>query len=305
MGAMITVAGEALIDIVVERDGRMTARPGGAPFNVTRALAALGCDCTFLGVLSGDLFGERLRASLTKAGVALAIPTASDAPTTLAIAQLDDRGAAAYTFYLDGTSAAMLRDADVPAGLLERSGAVVLGGLSLVIEPAGSTLQRAIPRIAAGALVLLDPNCRPAAIGDLVRFRARIADIVRRVDVLKLSVEDVRLLAGENDVRRAPRRLLGEGPRAVIVTDGPAPVSVLCAAGERTVSVPEVAVLDTIGAGDAFLAGFLAWWHGRGLGRDDVLQLDLLAGAAAVAAEVASAGCTVSGAGLPPGLSWD
>ena len=66
---MITVAGEALIDIVIGASGSVTALPGGAPFNVARTIARLGGDCQFLGKLSDDGFGEQLRSTLQEAGV--------------------------------------------------------------------------------------------------------------------------------------------------------------------------------------------------------------------------------------------
>ena len=66
---MITVAGEALIDIVVGASGRVTAHPGGAPFNVARTIARLGGECQFVGKLSSDAFGEQLRAALEQDGV--------------------------------------------------------------------------------------------------------------------------------------------------------------------------------------------------------------------------------------------
>ena len=110
---MITVAGEALIDLVIDGSGSVTAVPGGAPFNVARMIARLGADCQFLGRLSDDGFGEQLRASLVQDGVRIAVPEPTPAPTTLAIARLDDLGAAEYKFYLEQTSAAELTSADI------------------------------------------------------------------------------------------------------------------------------------------------------------------------------------------------
>ena len=84
---MITVAGEALIDLVIDGSGSVTAVPGGAPFNVARMIARLGADCQFLGRLSDDGFGEQLRAALVHDGVRIAVPDPTPAPTTLAIAR--------------------------------------------------------------------------------------------------------------------------------------------------------------------------------------------------------------------------
>ncbi len=117
---MITVAGEALIDIVIAASGSITALPGGAPFNVARTIAQLGGTCQFLGKLSDDTFGEQLQASLQRDGVKIAVANVTPAPTTLAIARLDEFGTAEYRFYLDGTSAAQLSAADVLGEILCR-----------------------------------------------------------------------------------------------------------------------------------------------------------------------------------------
>jgi fructokinase len=77
---MITVAGEALIDIVIGASGSITALPGGAPFNVARTIARLGGTCQFLGKLSDDTFGEQLQASLQRDGVKIAVAIVTSAP---------------------------------------------------------------------------------------------------------------------------------------------------------------------------------------------------------------------------------
>ena len=98
----------------------MAALPGGAPFNVARTIARLGGDCQFLGKLSDDGFGEQLRSALGRTQASGSpSPTATPAPTTLAIARLDELGTAEYRFYLQGTSAAELSAADVPTEILE------------------------------------------------------------------------------------------------------------------------------------------------------------------------------------------
>ena len=103
---MITVAGEALIDLIVDADGHVDPRLGGAGFNVTRAVARLGRPAAYLGRLSGDRFGQLIRADLDRHGVQIAVDAPSAAPTTLALVDLDPAGVPSYHFYLDGTSAA-------------------------------------------------------------------------------------------------------------------------------------------------------------------------------------------------------
>jgi fructokinase len=299
---VITVAGEALMDVLVGSTGAVRAMPGGAPFNVARTIARLGGNCQFLGKLSDDAFGDQLRASLLQAGVMLAVPETTSAPTTLALARVNASGSADYRFYLDGTAAATLLPGDVPPGVLESSDTLALGGLGIVIEPMASTLLGLLARAPDELTVVLDPNARPRAIRDLAGYRQSVTAYLRRVDIVKVSVDDLMLMFPRTAPRTAAGSLLALGPSAVLVTDGPAPVAVLTAQAERRVPVSRVDVVDTIGAGDAFVAAFLAWWPAHSLTRKDVSDLDALEEATAAAVRVAVAACTVQGADLPKGL---
>ena len=301
---MITVAGEALIDLVIDPSGSVTALVGGAGFNVARAVARLGGDCQYLGKLSDDGFGEQLSSALDRVGVRIAVERATSAPTTLAIARLDELGVAEYRFYLDGTSAGLLTTDDVPVEILDGSTAFTIGGLALLVEPTASSLIALIAHKPPGATILLDPNCRPGAVADLEGYREMIDTVLRQVDIVKVSTDDLRLLRPESTSRNAARSLLELGPAAVLVTDGGAPVAIHTESHERTVSVPVVEVVDTIGAGDAFVAGFLTWWTARARADHDAGDSDALVGACTAAARVAAAACTVQGADLPADFRW-
>ncbi|HEY6522721.1 MAG TPA: PfkB family carbohydrate kinase [Solirubrobacteraceae bacterium] len=296
---MITVAGEALIDIVVGASGSVRAVPGGGPFNVARTVAHLGGECQFLGTLSEDPFGETLRGVLTREGVRVVVEEPTAVATTVAIAQVDELGVADYRFYLDGTAAAQLEPGDVPDDLLAGSSALAVGGLGLVVEPIASTLRALVAAKPPSLLTLLDPNCRPRAVRDPIAYRMRIDGFAKVVHVVKVSREDLAMLRPGEELVAAARGLLSLGPAAVLVTDGPSPVRIITARGERSVPVPPVQILDTVGAGDAFVAACLVGWGEAGLRPEHLGDPDALAEVADAAVHVAAAACTVSGANLP------
>ncbi len=297
---MIAVTGEALIDLLVESDGRMLPRPGGGPFNTARTMGRLGADPVFVGRLSGDGFGHLLRNSLDQDRVTLGVPELADAPTTLAVVDLDAAGTARYRFYLAGTSASALDHPALSAALPERLGALHAGSLALVMEPIATSLERLITTgVAPGTLVMIDPNCRPEAVSDQQAYRARLSRILRRADVVKVSVEDLGYLFPGTPARTAAADLLEQGPGLVLVTDGPRAARALLPGHELSTDVPAVQVVDTVGAGDAFGGAFLAWWSARELTRSDLHREDAVREALCAAVEVASFTCTRAGADPP------
>jgi fructokinase len=300
---MIAVVGEALIDLVVSGDGQADALPGGGPYNAARTLARLGAPVTFLGRLAGDGFGRMLRDRLLADGVALGLPEPSAAPSTLAIADVDHDGTASYRFYLTGTSAA---DADYPAlrsALPDDVAAVHVGTLGLIMEPAGSAVERLVlADVPPGALVMLDPNCRAGAVADKPAYVRRVEAIARRADIVKASRADLGYLYPGKSPAGAAAALLALGATVVLVTDGPHPARAFLPGTVLATDVPRVKVADTIGAGDAFGGGFLAWWTALGLTRKDLKWPAMVSDALRTAAAVAALTCTRPGAD-PPALT--
>jgi fructokinase len=307
---MIAVAGEALIDLVVRTDGRIDARPGGGPYNTARTLARLGRPTTFLGRLADDGFGHLLRDHLTTEGVALGVPEPSAVPSTLAVATVDQAGVASYSFYLEATAAADLDYEALRKALPPDVTAIHVGTLGLVMEPIAAAIERLVLTDApAIAIVMLDPNCRPGAIADREAYQRRIDAIARRADVVKASVEDLAYLYPGLSPEEAAKALLAAGPSLVLVTDGPRPARAFLPGSGLpdsglpdlvlTEEVPSVIIADTIGAGDAFGGGFLAWWTEHGLGREDLHREALVRKALRAAAAVAALTCTRPGADPP------
>ena len=306
---MITVTGEAVIDLIVDGQDQLRPSPGGGAFNTARAIARLGQPAAFLGLLSSDRFGRELADKLDADGVKLLVETEAAEPTTLAVLDIDQAGVARYRFYLDGTSAAALSRASLPACAT----ALHIGSLALHMEPIATTIEQLVRDLPDDVLLMLDPNCRPSAIHDKTAYLARLARLMPRVDIVRTSTEDLRYLeasgpdllgtgsgSGDGDGGGTGG---GAGPAAVVVTDGAAAVHAYTAGGQVfSAKVPPVEVIDTVGAGDAFGGAFLAWWTRNGLTRADLCDPEPLAAATLAAVEAAAVTCTRRGA-EPPWLS--
>jgi fructokinase len=295
----LVVTGEALVDLVLERDGSLSGHPGGGPYNVARMIGRLDQPVVFLGRISSDGFGSRLRRELELDGVRTGAVVATDAPTTLALAELDDKGAARYRFYDAGTSAPGLTLEEATAALPRRVATFYLGTLGLVFEPMATTLEALVGSMDQDTLVALDPNCRPTTIEDPAAYRGRLARLLERTDVMKASEEDLAWLdPGAKPVAAARGLLVGDHAVALVTIGGEGAL-VVTAGDVLEIEAPRVEVVDTIGAGDAFMGSFLARWHERGLGRDDLGRLGHVAEAAAFACRVAAITCSRAGADPP------
>jgi fructokinase len=299
---MIVVAGEALFDLVAEGTDRLQGHPGGGPFNVARTLGRLEQPVAYLGRLSTDRFGTRLRQMLLDDRVDTDTVVSTDEPTTLALAELDPTGAARYRFYAAGTSAAGLEVDDALAALPPRVEVLHVGTLGLVLEPTAVATEAVVERLAGHALVVVDPNCRPSIVTDVAGYRARLDRVLVRADLIKVSEEDVAWLDPGRDPVEATRALLAGGASAAVLTRGGDGAVAVTADAEVAVPAPPADVVDTIGAGDAFGGGFVAWWRRAGKAREDLADLSAVVEATRFACLVAAKTCERPGAS-PPLLS--
>ena len=296
---MIVVCGEALIDLIRDSDGMQHAAPGGGPFNTARALARLGVPTSFLGRLSEDGFGRRLAELLATDGVGLDLASVGPEPTTVAIAEVDRLGHATYRFEVEGTSAPNLTAAMVPARLAAGVNALHVGTLGLVLEPMATTLADLLRGECEGRLVMVDPNIRVALTGGR-GYRERLQALMVESTIVKASETDLAWLYPGRDHRDVAEDLLSKNVPLVVVTRGAH--GAYAAHGDIRVHVeaPTVEVVDTIGAGDAFGAGLLAWLHDHDLVRPELLLgRESLRAALSYACLAASLTCERAGADPP------
>ncbi|HEY5435816.1 MAG TPA: carbohydrate kinase [Candidatus Limnocylindrales bacterium] len=296
---MIVLAGDALVDLIVRPDGQLVPVAGGGPYNAARAVARLGVPCAWIGGLSGDRFGRVLEAGLAADGVSLDLAQRTDLPTTLALAELDEHGAAAYRFYTEGTSAPAVYPGPLAAGLPPGTRAVLTGTLGFVLEPMASTLEAWVADLPDDPIVMVDPNCRPSITRDPDAYRARLARVLVRTDIVKASVEDLVFLRPGETSEAVVAWIGSLGPRAILVTDGGRPVTVFVGGVVHRVPAPPIRVVDTVGAGDTFGGALLACLVHDGVTRATVADEAALLRAVRFAVRASAAVCERAGANPP------
>jgi fructokinase len=296
---VISVLGEALVDIIVDPQGEVTSVVGGAPLNTARTIARLGISSTFLGGVSTDAFGGRMMRLLEADGVILGLGAQVPEPTTLAIAQIDEHGAATYRFMMEGTSAASVTPQMALAHLDPSVRALHVGTLGLVLQPLADASVALVGAASDDQLVMVDPNCRPSVMTGSSVFQDALRAILPRADLVKVSGDDLEFLFPAVEPARAAQELAASSGAVVLFTDGSNSVRVMSGGAEAVIEVPKVPVVDTVGAGDSFSGGFLAWWMHHGLGRSDVANMEALVAAARFGVAVAGITCQRPGADPP------
>jgi fructokinase len=260
----VLVIGEALVDIVSAPGQPAVEHAGGSPANVALGLGRLGVTTRLLTRIGDDDRGRLIRSHLEASGVQLAEGSVTSDPTSTATAHLDAAGIANYEFDLDWK---LPPNADTA-----EARAVHTGSIAATLPPGGDDVLRLIETIGRRALVSYDPNARPTLMGDPRSALERIERIVRASDVVKVSDEDLEwLLPGVNPLQVA-ETWRASGPALVVVTRGSNGASGVLASGIVEVAAPLIVVADTVGAGDALMAGLLDGLDSAGLLRPDRVE---------------------------------
>jgi fructokinase len=278
---------------------------GGSPFNVALALARLGRSASFLSTLSDDAFGRFLSTRLAEAGVGQQFLRRTALRTTLSVVATGPGGEPSYSFYAEAGADRALTIEDLPTALPPEVTAIAAGSYALGVEPVAGAIEHLLRREAGRRAISLDPNVRPRVLGDLDAFRKRFEALLPTATIVKGSAEDVELLYGTRDLISVARDWLGRGPPLVVVTRGEHGPLAAFREGLAECAAPRVEVLDTVGAGDSFHAGLLAWLDAAGrLTREGIADLDreTITSALAFAGAAAALTCTRRGADSP---TWD
>ena len=261
----IACFGEALIDFLAMPSAagqpRLFAQyAGGAPANVAVAVARLGGNARFVGMLGADMFGEFLLAQLHAMGVDTRhVLSTPEARTALAFVSLDAEGERSFSFYRPPAADLLFREQDFQAGAFDDVAAFHVSSNSLTDAGiATTTLAGMRLARAAGALVSMDLNLRPSLWPKALDPAARVWEALAEADLVKLCRSEADFLAGSAGDEQAMLRRLWRGhTRCVVITDGPRPIRWFTRERDGTVPTFTVAAIDTTAAGDAFVGALL------------------------------------------------
>ncbi|HOW51173.1 MAG TPA: carbohydrate kinase [bacterium] len=269
----IYTIGEALLDIIFRAGGALAATPGGAMLNTAVSLGRCGAPVAFIGELGGDATGDRIVNALAADGVDTThLIRYNGRKSAVAIAELDSRGDAQYSFYKDMPEDRMKETLPLP-----ETGDVVLFGsffalTAAVREPLVNFLKVSRAR---GALVMYDPNFRRPHLPELSRLLPFVRENLSLAHIVRGSDEDFSLLFGIDTADAAWELVRSHGVKVLFYTRSDHDATLITDRHRITVPVPPVTVVSTVGAGDSFNAGVLLTLHRAGVTADGIEATDI------------------------------
>ena len=303
---MILVGGENLMDLI-QLDYRnehalFEAVPGGSPYNLAIAAGRQGVPVGYVTPISEDYNGDQLAANLLSSNVRLLSPRVPE-PTSLAMVSID-AGAPSYVFYREGTAERLVTLDKLTKNLTSEVAIFHIGSLALAGGVDASVWEEFVGKaVKRGVKVSLDPNVRPSLIAEPDVYRLRIKRLMKKVNILKLSDEDLFWLFNESYDESSALSELREITNAelLILTRGSKGSSIWHI--NKWYEVPAYPVnklSDTVGAGDTFMASVLVWLtKTENLTRLGILELKEKQELQYYASKAASLNCNKQGCNPP------
>lgn len=260
----VAIAGEALIDFISETDGRFKPCLGGAVYNLARALSRQGLGTLYLNPFSSDKLGQALMQQMVNDGVVLSQQTPIQAVTSLAVVNLNEQGHPSYAFYREGvadrqvTASKMANDCANHVSSIEF---VCTGALALDARDQNVYLPWLTQQKEAGQCIVVDANLRPSVMPDLPAYQRCVHAYLDMADIVKVSDEDLVALnvPGETALAQARHVMQTTQAKLIALTMGANGAWLLTRKGEYFAhETAYLNIIDTVGAGDSFLAGLLA-----------------------------------------------
>lgn len=261
----IIAVGELLIDFTPEsapgaEKVLFSQNPGGAPANVLAQASALGANTALVSRVGQDAFGAFLVEQVARRGVNTDYVSRDDRyPTTLAFVHLDAHGDRSFSFYRECSADRMLNVEHIPKAPIEQAAILHFGGVSMTDLPARSATVHAVHLAReSGTLVSYDPNYRPALWESEADARQALRQVLPMVDIIKVSEEELPLITDTDDLEEGSRRLSDLGITLVLISRGAKGAYYRLGALTGACPAYAVDVVDTTGAGDAFMGAVLS-----------------------------------------------
>ena len=266
----VWVLGDAVVDLIPEREGCLLQMPGGAPANVAAGVARLDGQSGFIGRVGDDPFGRFMCRTLEQEKVNTDyMKLDPQHRTSTVVVELDEEGERPFTFMVRPAADLFLEVEDLP--VFQKNEWLHACSIALSAEPSRSTTFYAMEKICSvGGRVSFDPNIRTVLWQDENLLRECLHKALTFASVVKLSEEELFFLSGKTDIQQGIAQLSAQYSfDLLLVTLGKNGVMVCWQGDILHYSARPVVVVDTTGAGDAFVAGLLAGLAVYGLPRDE------------------------------------
>lgn len=254
----VWLTGDAVVDLIPETSTTYLKCPGGAPANVAVGVARLGGDCAFFGRVGQDPFGLFMRETLAAEGVDVThLQLDNTQRTSTVLVDLDSSGERTFTFMVKPSADQFVEKSDVPT--FSSGDWLHTCSISLANEPSRSSTLYALAAIkAAGGFVSFDPNLRDEVWQQPSEIKPVVLQAIALADVVKFSEEELLFLTDTTDLEHGLAAIESHNIPLVVVTLGSKGALVVFDGKQRIISGISVDVVDTTGAGDAFVCGLLA-----------------------------------------------
>lgn len=274
----VIALGELLIDFtpINSKDGKETfeVNPGGAPANVLACLSKLGKKTAFIGKVGNDHFGKFLFNYLKEKKINVSsLKFTNDANTTLAFVHLDKKGDRSFGFYRKPGADITLSKKDIDYKIIKDSKIFHFGSLSLTDEPARTTTLDTVNYAKKNGLIIsYDPNYRMSLWKNTSEAKKYINLGLKYTDIIKMSHEELELITSKKDLNEGTSKLFDMGIPVIFVTLGENGAYYKYNGGNGLLKAYKVKVIDTTGAGDAFMGTVLYKLSGKSLDEINNLQ---------------------------------
>jgi 2-dehydro-3-deoxygluconokinase len=262
----VVTVGESLGLLTAPQSGRLHHNPtlrlgfGGAESNVAIGVARLGGAAAWIGRLGADSLGELILRELRAEGVHPYPVLDHDAATALMLKERPHPGTARVSYYRRGQAGSRLRPGDIPAAVVADTRILHVTGISAGLGESARTAAHAAVDAAtsAGVTVSFDVNHRSALWSDRQTAATAYLELARRAHIVFAGEDEAELLTGADTPQRQLDALLNLGIGCAVVKRGADGAMVATAESRLSAPAVTVPVIDTVGAGDAFVAGWLA-----------------------------------------------